>query len=93
MPRVHLSEPTGEKAAGAGRFCMGAGWREPRNDAEFEQVLELCSDGQFPRETALTYRSLGQMHQARGELRRIGGGSKALIWSRRSGICQGCWIG
>ncbi len=35
-----------------------------------EQALELCSDEQYPRETALTYRSLGQLHQARGELSR-----------------------
>ena len=32
------------KEAGAGRFCMGAGWREPRDDAEFEQVLEMVRE-------------------------------------------------
>ena len=35
-----------------------------------EQSLELCSEEQYPRETALTYRSLGQLHQARGDLAR-----------------------
>ncbi len=35
-----------------------------------EQALELCSEEQYPRETALTYRSLGQLHQARGDLPR-----------------------
>ncbi len=35
-----------------------------------EQTLELCSEEQYPRETALTYRSLGQLHEARGELAR-----------------------
>lgn len=30
--------------AGAGRFCMGAGWREPRDDAEFEQVLSMVRE-------------------------------------------------
>ncbi|NNF05753.1 MAG: tetratricopeptide repeat protein, partial [Candidatus Eisenbacteria bacterium] len=37
---------------------------------ELEQVLELCSEENYPREAALTYRSLGQLHQARGNLRR-----------------------
>ncbi len=35
-----------------------------------EQALELCSEEQYPRETALTYRSLGQLHQARGDFAR-----------------------
>ena len=32
------------KEAGSGRFCMGAGWREPRDDAEFEQVLSMVRE-------------------------------------------------
>ncbi|MEE2886994.1 MAG: biotin synthase BioB [Planctomycetota bacterium] len=32
------------KDAGSGRFCMGAGWREPRDDAEFEQVLAMVRE-------------------------------------------------
>jgi two-component system, NtrC family, response regulator HupR/HoxA len=35
-----------------------------------EQALELGSEERYPQETALTYRSLGQLHQARGELAR-----------------------
>ena len=35
-----------------------------------EQSLELCSEERYPQETALTYRSLGQLHQARGDLTR-----------------------
>jgi len=35
-----------------------------------EQALELCSEERYPQETALTYRALGQLHQARGELSR-----------------------
>jgi biotin synthase len=29
---------------GAQRFCMGAGWRQPKNDAEFEQVLQMVRE-------------------------------------------------
>jgi biotin synthase len=29
------------KAAGSTRFCMGAAWRNPRNEQEFEKVLEM----------------------------------------------------
>lgn len=30
--------------AGAHRYCMGAGWRQPRDDAEFEQVLDMVRE-------------------------------------------------
>lgn len=36
-----LAEASGAKAAGADRFCMGAAWREVKDGAEFEQVLEM----------------------------------------------------
>jgi biotin synthase len=29
---------------GAQRFCMGAGWRQPKNEAEFEQVLQMVRE-------------------------------------------------
>ena len=38
--------------------------------AALEQALELGSEERYPLETALTYRSLGQLHQARGEFPR-----------------------
>ncbi len=36
-----LAEAGAAKAAGATRFCMGAAWREVRDGAEFDQVLEM----------------------------------------------------
>jgi len=36
-----LAEAIAAKAAGATRFCMGAAWREVRDGAQFEQVLEM----------------------------------------------------
>ncbi|MEQ8164816.1 MAG: biotin synthase BioB [Alphaproteobacteria bacterium] len=42
VPRV-LAEAKAAKAAGATRFCMGAAWREVRDGAEFESVLEMVA--------------------------------------------------
>jgi len=36
-----LAEAGAAKAAGATRFCMGAAWREVRDGAEFDQVLDM----------------------------------------------------
>jgi biotin synthase len=36
-----LAEAKAAKAAGATRFCMGAAWREVRDGAQFDQVLEM----------------------------------------------------
>ncbi len=36
-----LGEARAAKEAGASRFCMGAAWREVKDGAEFEQVLEM----------------------------------------------------
>ena len=36
-----LSEARQAKARGAGRFCMGAAWREVKPGAEFDSVLEM----------------------------------------------------
>lgn len=32
------------KDAGATRFCMGAGWRQPRHDRDFELVLQMVRE-------------------------------------------------
>lgn len=36
-----LAEATAAKATGATRFCMGAAWREVRDGAQFDQVLDM----------------------------------------------------
>lgn len=36
-----LAEATAAKAAGSTRFCMGAAWREVRDGAQFDRVLEM----------------------------------------------------
>jgi len=36
-----LAEARAAKDAGAGRFCMGAAWREVRNGREFDAVVEM----------------------------------------------------
>jgi biotin synthase len=36
-----LAEARAARDAGAGRFCMGAAWREVRNGPEFDAVLEM----------------------------------------------------
>ena len=36
-----LAEARAAKEAGAGRFCMGAAWREVRDGADFDAVLEM----------------------------------------------------
>jgi biotin synthase len=36
-----LAEARAARDAGAGRFCMGAAWREVRNGREFDAVLEM----------------------------------------------------
>lgn len=36
-----LAQAKAAKAAGSTRFCMGAAWRSPRNEEEFERVLEM----------------------------------------------------
>ncbi len=36
-----LSKARAARAAGASRFCMGAAWRDAREGAPFEQVLEM----------------------------------------------------
>jgi biotin synthase len=38
-----LKEARQAKANGADRFCMGAAWREVRDDADFEAVIEMVS--------------------------------------------------
>ncbi len=38
-----LASAQSAKEAGATRFCMGAAWREVRDGAEFDQVLEMVS--------------------------------------------------
>jgi len=44
-PLMHLetvlAEAKAAKATGSTRFCMGAAWREVRDGAQFEQVLEM----------------------------------------------------
>ncbi|KAA3606782.1 MAG: biotin synthase BioB [Planctomycetota bacterium] len=40
-PEEVLTRAARAKRAGANRFCMGAAWREVRNDQEFETVLQL----------------------------------------------------
>ena len=32
------------RESGATRFCMGAGWRQPKDDAEFEQVCDMIRE-------------------------------------------------
>jgi biotin synthase len=36
-----VAQAQAAKAAGSTRFCMGAAWRSPRNNEEFERVLEM----------------------------------------------------
>src|SRR5215469_4419396 len=36
-----LAEARAARDAGAGRFCMGAAWREVRDGREFDSVLEM----------------------------------------------------
>lgn len=36
-----LGQANAAKQSGATRFCMGAAWREVRNNADFERVLEM----------------------------------------------------
>lgn len=36
-----LEQANAAKQSGATRFCMGAAWREVRNNADFERVLEM----------------------------------------------------
>ena len=36
-----LTEAQRAKDAGASRFCMGAAWREVKNNAQFDEVLEM----------------------------------------------------
>jgi biotin synthase len=38
---VALAAPA--KAGGAERFCMGAAWREVRDDRDFDAVIEMVS--------------------------------------------------
>ena len=38
--------------------------------ADLEQVFEICPDNAYPREMSLTYRTLAQLHEAKGELNR-----------------------
>jgi biotin synthase len=40
---IVLASARSAKEAGATRFCMGAAWREVRDGAEFDQVLEMVS--------------------------------------------------
>jgi biotin synthase len=40
---IVLASARTAKEAGATRFCMGAAWREVRDGAEFDQVLEMVS--------------------------------------------------
>ena len=39
-----LAEARAAKQSGADRFCMGAAWREVRDGAEFEQVLDMVRE-------------------------------------------------
>lgn len=41
--KIVQEEALKAKAMGASRFCMGAAWREVRDGAEFDSVLELVS--------------------------------------------------
>lgn len=42
MPNIEVMQKASEaKASGATRFCMGAAWREVKDNQEFEQVLEM----------------------------------------------------
>jgi biotin synthase len=42
MPVTEVLEAAGKaRAAGASRFCMGAAWREVRDGAQFDSVLEM----------------------------------------------------
>jgi len=52
------------KAAGADRFCMGAAWREIRDNADFERVLEMVRGvKELELETCVTL-GMVQPHQA-----------------------------
>src|SRR3978361_1982157 len=45
MPREQLWEMAPKaKAAGASRICMGAAWREVRDNKQFDRVLEMVRD-------------------------------------------------
>jgi biotin synthase len=39
-----MAEAKAAKAAGATRFCMGAAWREVRDGAQFDRVLDMVRD-------------------------------------------------
>lgn len=38
-----MEAATRAREAGSSRFCMGAAWRSPRDESEFESVLEMVS--------------------------------------------------
>jgi biotin synthase len=41
---VVMAEATAAKSSGATRFCMGAAWREVRDGAQFDRVLEMVRE-------------------------------------------------
>ena len=60
-----LASARAAKDAGATRFCMGAAWREVRDGAEFDQVLEMVSGvSEMGMEACVT---LGMLNQAQAD--------------------------
>ncbi len=64
-PKVVVDAAREAKAAGASRFCMGAAWREVRDGAEFDAVVEMVRGvGAIGMESCVTLGML-KPHQAR----------------------------
>jgi len=60
-----LKSASNAKEAGATRFCMGAAWREVRDGAEFDQVLDMVSGvREMGMEACVT---LGMLNQAQAD--------------------------
>ncbi len=60
-----LASAQSAKEAGATRFCMGAAWREVRDGAEFDQVLDMVSGvREMGMEACVT---LGMLNQAQAD--------------------------
>jgi len=60
-----LSSARAAKDAGATRFCMGAAWREVRDGAEFDKVLEMVSGvREMGMEACVT---IGMLNQAQAD--------------------------
>ncbi len=64
-PAAVIAMAARAKAAGAGRFCMGAAWRRVRDGAEFDAVLQMVRGVRALGMEACVTLGMLQPHQAR----------------------------